>query len=93
MDNKKIYFDNGSTSYPKAPGVAEAMSNLIEQGAFNINRGNYEGAYEVAAMVLETRELLAELFHAESSRQVVFTPGITHSLNYVIKSLLKDYLW
>ena len=89
MDNKKIYFDNGSTSYPKAPGVAEAMSNLIEQGAFNINRGNYEGAYEVAAMVLETRELLAELFHAESSRQVVFTPGITHSLNYVIKSLLK----
>ena len=71
MDNKKIYFDNGSTSYPKAPGVAEAMSNLIEQGAFNINRGNYEGAYEVAAMVLETRELLAELFHAdfESIRQ------------------------
>lgn len=89
MENKKIYFDNGSTSYPKAPGVAEAMANLIEQGAFNINRGNYEGAYEVAALVLETRELLAELFHAESSRQVVFTPGITHSLNYLIKGLLK----
>ncbi len=90
MDNKKIYFDNGSTSYPKAPGAAEAMSKLIQQGAFNINRGNYEGAYEVAAMVLETRELLAELFHAESSRQVVFTPGITYSLNYVIKGLLKE---
>ena len=89
MSHKKIYFDNGSTSYPKAPGVAEAMAKLIEQGAFNINRGNYEGAYEVAAMVLETRELLAELFHAESSRQVVFTPGITYSLNYVIKGLLK----
>ena len=87
--NKKIYFDNGSTSYPKAPGVAEAMAKLIEQGAFNINRGNYEGAYEVAALVLETRELLAEFFHAENSRQVVFTPGITHSLNYVIKGLLK----
>ena len=89
MSHKKIYFDNGSTSYPKAPGVAEAMAKLIEQGAFNINRGNYEGAYEVAAMVLETRELLAELFHAESSRQFVFTPGITYSLNYVIKGLLK----
>ena len=89
MESKKIYFDNGSTSYPKAPGVAAAMANLIEQGAFNINRGNYEGAYEVAALVLETRELLAELFHAESSRQVVFTPGITHSLNYIIKGLLK----
>ena len=84
-----IYFDNGSTSYPKAPGVAEAMMQMISQGAFNINRGNYEGAYEVAGMVLETREMLARLFHAESSKQVVFTPGITHSLNYFIKGLLK----
>lgn len=86
---KKIYFDNGSTSYPKAPGVASAMANLIENGAFNINRGNYEGAYEVASTVLETRELLAKIFHAKSSKQVVFTPGITHSLNYLIKGLLK----
>ncbi len=86
---KKIYFDNGSTSYPKAPGVASAMTNLIEKGAFNINRGNYEGAYEVASIVLETRELLAKLFNAKTSKQVVFTPGITHSLNYLLKGLLK----
>lgn len=90
ISNQKIYFDNGSTSFPKAPGVAMAMANLIEQGAFNINRGNYEGAYEVATIVLETRELLADLFHARSSKQVVFTPGITYSLNFVIKGLLKQ---
>ncbi|MEE1086978.1 MAG: aminotransferase class V-fold PLP-dependent enzyme [Schaedlerella sp.] len=86
---KSIYFDNGSTSYPKAPGIAEAMAEFLTRCAFNINRGNYEQAYEVAGIVLETRELLAELFHAESSRQVVFTPGITYSLNYLIKGLLK----
>jgi len=90
MESRKIYFDNGSTSYPKAPGVASTMADLIENGAFNINRGNYEGAYEVAEKVLETRELLAEIFHAKSSKQVVFTPGITHSLNYLIKGLLKS---
>ena len=44
---EKIYFDNGSTSWPKAPGVPEAMAELLTRGAFNINRGNYEGAYEV----------------------------------------------
>ena len=71
-----IYFDNGSTSYPKAPGVAEAMMQMISQGAFNINRGNYEGAYEVAGLVLETREMLARLFHADNSKQVVFTPEL-----------------
>ena len=47
---RKIYFDNGSTSWPKAPGVAEAMSELLTRGAFNINRGNYEGAYEVCLL-------------------------------------------
>lgn len=84
-----IYFDNGSTSYPKAPGVATAMSDLIQNGAFNINRGNYEGAYEVAGRVLDTRDLLCKIFGAKNSKQVVFTPGITYSLNYVIKGLLK----
>lgn len=86
---QKIYFDNGSTSWPKAPGVAEAMSQLLEKGAFNINRGNYEGAYEVEAIVLETREMLAELFGCKDSRAVIFTPGITYSLNYFIKGFLK----
>lgn len=84
-----IYFDNGSTSFPKAPGVAKAMADILEHGAFNINRGNYEGAYEVADLVLDTRDKLAGLFHAKCSKQVIFTPGITHSLNYFIKGFLK----
>ena len=86
---RKIYFDNGSTSWPKAPGVAEAMSELLTKGAFNINRGNYEGAYEVEGLVLETREKLAKMFHCEESKRVLFSPGITHSLNYFIKGFLK----
>lgn len=86
---RKIYFDNGSTSWPKAPGVAEAMSELLTRGAFNINRGNYEGAYEVEGLVLETREKLAKMFHCEESKRVLFSPGITHSLNYFIKGFLK----
>ena len=88
--NQKIYFDHGSTSWPKAPGVSKAMAELLEYGAFNINRGTYEGAYEVEGMVLETRMQLASLFHAPDSRCVIFTPGITHSLNYFIKGFLKS---
>ena len=75
MENK-IYFDNGSTSWPKAPEVAEAMSELLMTGAFNINRGNYEGAYEVEGLVLQTRDQLAKLFHASDSRRVIFTPEL-----------------
>lgn len=86
---EKIYFDNGSTSWPKAPGVQEAVLELLKNGAFNINRGNYAGAYEVESVVLETRDQLVQLFHGTDSRNVIFTPGITYSLNYFIKGFLK----
>ena len=88
MENR-IYFDNGSTSWPKAPGVAEAMSEFLMNGAFNINRGNYEGAYEVESLVLDTREQLSRLFHAKDSKRVLFSPGITYSLNTFIKGFLE----
>lgn len=65
------------------------MADLLTNGAFNINRGNYEGAYEVEGVVLDTREQLARLFHAADSRSVIFTPGITYSLNYFIKGFLQ----
>ena len=87
---ERIYFDNGSTSWPKAPKVAESMAELLTNGAFNINRGNYEGAYEVAGIVLETREQLKRLFHAADSRSVIFSPGVTYSLNYFIQGFLKS---
>ena len=87
---EKTYFDNGSTSWPKAPGVQEAVSELLKNGAFNINRGNYAGAYEVESVVLETRDQLVQLFHGTDSRNVIFTPGITYSLNYFIKGFLKN---
>ncbi len=88
-EKKQVYFDHGSTSWPKAPGVAEAMAELLQKGAFNINRGSYEGAYEVEEVVLKTRDQLARLFGAQDSRNVIFTPGITYSLNYFIKGFLK----
>lgn len=84
-----IYFDNGSTSFPKAPGVAEAVGEFLQNGAFNINRGNYQEAYDLEEKVLETREMLLSLFHAEKHAEVIFTPGITYSLNYFIKGFLK----
>lgn len=85
-----IYFDNGSTSFPKAPGVAEAVGEFLKNGAFNINRGNYQEAYDLEEKVLETREMLLSLFHAEKHAEVIFTPGITYSLNYFMKGYLKS---
>ncbi len=86
---KDIYFDNSSTSFPKAPNVGRAMGEFIEKGAFNINRGSYEGAYEIGSEVLETREMLKDLFNCPNSKNVALTPSVTYSLNFFIKGFLK----
>ncbi|MDD6315470.1 MAG: aminotransferase class V-fold PLP-dependent enzyme [Clostridia bacterium] len=86
---ERIYFDNGSTSFPKAPGVSDAVRALLDNGAFNINRGGYEEAYAISGQVLETRQMLCSLFGFHKFKNVVFTPSITYSLNYLIKGFLK----
>lgn len=87
---KSVYLDNGATSYPKAPGVGEAMARYIIDSGVNINRGTYEKASGAAMAVLECREMLKELFHFKGREsQVIFTPGHTYGLNQIIRGFLK----
>ena len=86
---KRVYLDNASTSYPKAPGVGEAVKNFIEQVGTNVNRGGYEAAYAAEDVIIETREMLCKLFHFDKVKNVIFTPNITYSLNYIIKGYLR----
>ena len=86
---QQIYFDNASTSFPKAPGVGDAVSAFLNEGGYNINRGGYSGAYQVADMVFDTREQLCRLFNFPNPRNIIFTPGITYSLNMMLKGLLQ----
>ena len=75
---KRVYLDNGATSYPKAPGVAEAMNDYILNNGANVGRGAYESSFEAENIVFETRELLAELFNSRKSENVVFTKNVPH---------------
>ena len=86
---KRIYFDNSSTSFPKAPGVSNAVKDMLDNGCYNINRGGYSEAYALENVVYDTREMLCELFNFDKVSNVIFTPSITYSLNYIIKGFLK----
>ena len=52
---KKIYLDQASTSFPKAPGVAEAVYRYLSDSAVNVGRGAYEAAYSVEEQIYDTR--------------------------------------
>ena len=84
----RIYLDQASTSFPKAPGVAQAMMDYLTMNGVNVNRGCYSSAYS-AEVIYETRQLLAELFHFSKCKNVIFTPNVTTSLNFILKGFLK----
>lgn len=86
---KRIYMDNGATSFPKAPGVSEAMVRFIEEIGCNVGRGAYEEAFAAQRVIWDTRERLNHLLDGPDPKQVIFTMNITQSLNMIIKGLLE----
>ena len=85
----RIYLDQASTSFPKAPGAAQAMMDYMTMNGANVNRGCYSSAYSAEEVLYETRQLLAELFHFSKCKNVIFTPNVTTSLNFILKGFLK----
>lgn len=87
---KYIYLDNASTTFPKAPNVANAMSDYLTNYGININRGSYALAYDVEDIIYTTRQRLSNVFNGHDPSHVIFTQNVTMSLNMVIKGLLKS---
>ena len=86
-----VYLDNGATSFPKAPGVGEAMARYINEIGANINRGAYKQASDAGMAVLDTRTALAALFgFGGGEDHVVFTPGATAGLNLLLQGYLRE---
>ena len=82
-----IYLDSAATSFQKPPAVAAAMERALRTMS-SPGRGGYPEAMAAAEVAFECRSALAELYHADSPEQVVFTMNATHGLNIAIKSLV-----
>ena len=82
-----IYLDSAATSFQKPPAVAAAMERALRTMS-SPGRGGYPEAMAAAEAAFECRSALAELYHADSPEQVVFTMNATHGLNIAIKSLV-----
>jgi cysteine desulfurase family protein len=85
---QRIYLDNAATSFPKAPGLGDAVKYFIDSVGDNVNRSGYD-VLAADEMVYETRETLAKLFNFPDPENVVFTLNITYGLNLLLKGILQ----
>ena len=83
-----IYFDNAATSFPKAPGVSEAIAHFLATDAANPGRAGHRMAVAAEKMLDDVRIKLTRLLGGLDHRRMIFTMNCTDSLNMAIKGIL-----
>lgn len=87
-DPRLLYLDNAATSFPKAPGVVEAVAAYLQSVGASAGRGAHRLARQADALLWETRSLLAGLLGVSDPKRVVFALNVTQALNMALFGLL-----
>ena len=88
-DRGVIYLDNAATSWPKPPGVAEAMQAFLTEVGANPGRSAHRLAVRSGRVVYDAREAVAGLFNAPDPLRVVFGANATEALNLALAGLVR----
>lgn len=86
-----IYFDNAATSQ-KPKSVIEKLNDYYLGYNANIHRGIHTLAEKATHAFEETRKSLQHFINSPSAEQIIFTKGVTESINLVAQSYAKTFL-
>lgn len=81
------YIDHAATSFPRAPGVVEAMATALNLG--NPGRGGHRKSQTANDLLRCVREKAAAYFGLADADRLIFTSGATMSLNIAIRGMLR----
>ncbi|MDA3792930.1 MAG: aminotransferase class V-fold PLP-dependent enzyme [Elusimicrobia bacterium] len=84
-----IYLDNAATSFPKPPGVAEAVGEYLSEYSVSSGRSSYPAAVKVSKKIFTCRQNIAKLFNISDASRIVFTLNATAALNTALKGILR----
>jgi len=81
-DKPLVYFDNAATSQ-KPQAVIDALVNYYSYYNANIHRGIHSLAEEATAAYEATRDTVQRFINAGHREEIIFTRGVTESINLV----------
>jgi cysteine desulfurase/selenocysteine lyase len=88
VERKIIYLNNSATSFPKPPGVAEAVALALSLEPPGHGRGPAERPGDVVTPDM-VRQRLAELLNASSHKDIALTFNASDGLNLAIRGILE----
>src|SRR6516225_11982331 len=86
-----IYFDNAATNQ-KPQRVIDALVNYYQGYNANIHRGIHTLAEKATKTYEETRRAMQKFVNAQHVEEIIFTRGVTESINLVAASYGRPFL-
>ena len=80
--SKIVYLDNGATTQ-KPKSVIDSQVEYYETYCANTHRSNFGHANKSTQEFEKTRTLLKEFINASEKEEIIFTKGVTESINFI----------
>ncbi|MDN5103116.1 cysteine desulfurase [Aliarcobacter butzleri] len=90
QNSKTTYLDNGATTQ-KPKSVINSQIEYYEHYCSNTHRSNFGDANKATLEFEKTRKILKEFINASKKEEIIFTKGVTESLNFIATSFAKDF--
>jgi cysteine desulfurase family protein len=86
---RTVYLDHGASSWPKPPGVVEAVASAIVDTGANPGRGAYAMGLAASRLIFQARRDVAALLGVADSADLAFMAGCTEGCNLMLKGVLR----
>ena len=85
-----IYLDNAATTQ-KPKEVVNSQIEYYEHYCSNTHRSNFGHANKATQKFENARKVLKEFINASKNEELIFTKGVSESINFIAESFAKDF--
>ena len=90
QNNEIAYLDNAATTH-KPKEVIASQSEYYEKYCANTHRSSFGHANKATQKYEESRKILKEFINAKLNEEIIFTKGVTESINFIASSFVKNF--
>ena len=89
-NSNSVYLDNGATTQ-KPQSVIDATVDYYSKYCSNTHRSSFGDANKSTTEFENTREILRRFINANKKEEIIFTKGVTESINFIASSFAKKF--
>lgn len=90
QNSKVVYLDNGATTQ-KPKSVIDSQVDYYTQYCANTHRSNFGHANKATQEFEKVRVILKEFINASKNEEIIFTKGVTESINFIASSFASHF--